>query len=318
MSYKIRILALAAVFLCLFNVTKSEARRVKGVGVDLYSWSAEEVALVREGYVLIYDSNTGQRIGTFNRHVPTLFLAGHDGIVVKKRLDSGGFFSLGLPKMHYFPNYPSAFVVAEIPFNYTVRGLSLYNDEGVLLKNHKIIKIFSAAGELIDCHSNLSSEEFSVLNNVSIETELDSNGYLQIGGQIRGHFEKNSHSKVLVKVHQGVITSVSFLNQAGDIFETKEYSLLYDKNFNLIDSFRRRFPENFLKGSFYVQRSIGENGKLSFRGREIISSEQYVNCAGFMKIINGSVEGFWIVNGDEVIAGRAPSSFNAGGYINSL
>jgi len=46
------------------------------VEFDLSSWSAEDISLVKEGYVLIYDSNTGERIGTFNRLVPSVLFRG--------------------------------------------------------------------------------------------------------------------------------------------------------------------------------------------------------------------------------------------------
>jgi len=309
---------LTAILILVFYfgpINLSYARRVKEPGLVLYSWNAEEIDLVKRGYVLIYDSNTGQRLGVFNRKVPFAFLAGHKGIVVKKRLDSGGFFSLSLPKTHNFPNYPNAFVVAEMPFNSTISEMRLYNDEGGLLKKHKVIKIFSADGELMNCYSNLSGEEFSLLDNVVIETELDKNGYFQIGGRRRGHFEKFPHNKVLVKVRQGVITNVSFLDEVGDTFDTKLYNLIYDKNFNLIDSFGRQFPKSFLERSFYMQRNIGKNGKLSLRGEEIVSSPQYSNCTGFIKVVNGEAEKFWIVDKNSIIAGKAPSNFNLESYI---
>ena len=312
---------LAVIFILVFYfglVNLSYARRVKEPGLALYSWNVEELDLVKRGYVLIYDSSTGERIGTFKRQVRSIFLAGHKGIVVKKQLDSGGFFSLGLPKTHQFPNYPNAFVIAEMPFNSTISKMCLYSNEGELLKDSKIIKIFSADGELTDCYFSLSTEEFNSLNNVSIETELDKNGYFQIGGRIRGHFEKYPHSKVLVKVQQGVITSVSFLDETGDVFDAKECNLIYDKKFHLTGSSYRDFPKSFQEGVFYLQRKIGESGRLVFRGKEIAVSPQYSGCTGFIKVINGRAEKFWIVDEGEVIAGKAPSNFNLESYIKNL
>jgi len=265
---------------------------------------------VKEGYVLIYDIRTGMRVGIFKRHVPFEFLMAHKGIIVKKKLDSRGFFSLGIPKTHNLEKYPNAPVIVEIPFGLTISKLYVYNEKGELLKEHKIIKVFSATGKLIRCCFHLSEREFSLLDDVVIETKLDKNGYLQIGGKVRGHFQEYKGNRVRFEVHHGVITKISFLDTLGNIVATQNYILIYDEKFNLVASTQRRLPRVFEKGIFYLEKIIGPSGKLKFKKKTLITSSQYAGGNGFIKIVNGQVVSFWVVKDNKVVFGRPPCNFN--------
>lgn len=315
-----RLIIIVLIFVCIGFVNISSGRRIKGAGVSVYSYSPEELALVREGYVFIYDMDTGQLIGRFKRYVPSEILVGHDGIVVKKRLDSGGFLNFGTSKTHYFGNYPYAFVIFEIPVNLSLSKIWFYDGEGNLIEQKNIgkIKIFDIHGNLISCRFRLPPKELSRLDEVMIETRLDKNGYLQIGGRIQGHFTDYPDTTVRVKVKKGIITSISFLDEEGNILERREFSLIYDRNFNLVGSFMYEFPMEFLQGIFYVQRRIGERGRLNFRGEEVVKLPRYSNCIGFIKIVDGEAKRFWVVEGDKVVLGTAPKKFDFERWIRDL
>jgi hypothetical protein len=305
---KILYLVLVSAVLWIF-IPESWARRCRNLPQSIYTFTPEELELVNAGYTLIYNAQSGELIGRV-RGVTNEFLAGHNGIIVKKRLAKHGILNFGKSHLRVFPEYSEKPVIFEMPRNLSISHIFFFDENGSFLdeKDFTKIKIYDLQGNLLDFNDTLNREYFQQLHNVIIETRLDKNGYLQIGGKIRGHFKDYPGSKVRIKVVNGIITEISFLNGGGDVIERREAFLVMDCDFNLMDSFWRVLPPVYRQGIFYIRYPITQR-KFSFKRCNFRLPEKCVGKIGFIKIRDGRAVDIFVVHNREVIFGNPPDNF---------
>lgn len=301
-------LIVIAVFIWVF-IPEGWARRCKNFPQGIYTFTPQELELVNAGYILIYDAHSGRLIAQV-RVITNKFLAGHNGIIVKKRLAKCGILNFGRAFLRVFPEYSEKPVIFEIPQNLSISHIFFFDENGNFLgeKDFTKIKIYDLEGNLLDFNDTLSKEYFQQLNNVIIETHLDKNGYLQIGGKIRGHFKDYPGSKVRIKVKDGVITEISFLDGQGNVIEKRKAFLIMDSNFNLLDSFWRVLPPAYREGTFYIRYPITQM-QFHFRRHRFNLPYICLGKTGFIKIRDGEVVDIFVVYEREVIFGIPPDNF---------
>ncbi|MHB9154857.1 MAG: sigma-70 family RNA polymerase sigma factor, partial [Endomicrobiales bacterium] len=134
----------------------------------------------------------------------------------------------------------------------------------------------------------------------------DSRGNLSIGGEVVCRLSKYPDTEVELSVEQGVVTGVKAVKD-GAVLEEKQFSLVYDADGKLVDSFDELFFRSRMRGlSGHVIKNFftDAQGRISIGGEGVCRLSKYPNTGVELTVEQGVVSAVKVVKDGAVLEER--------------
>lgn len=272
-------------------------------------------------FTLIYQNGT--LVDSTYHGINAPCMAHLDQAVVKVYLNRFGMLLMGGRYWVTFNNYGDYPVEAEIR-NGVVVEVRILKPAASLQQAREVVDggtkelslIYDAKGKLVDSFHKFKSEHWQTMTNHTIVTQLSNTGILTIGNWIRGPFETYPDGIVVVRVRDGHVTQVLFLNVATTkevdvahlkrtspvVREIQDYSLIYNNSSTIETTFLTEFSAEELRQlrDHVVITTLGRHGSLYIGNQPIIQIPDHPNGVVALEIKDGVIVKIKLLNAKHI------------------